>query len=74
MTQSEKKVVDLKRMKNLFLVFLKQFEVDEYKLLMQFLQLIISKYNSKPSNLFGEYFYAHLERFNVQVHALFALV
>lgn len=51
MTQD--KVVNLKRMKHLFLLFLKQFEVDEYKLLMQFLQLIINKYNSNPSTLFG---------------------
>lgn len=45
MTQN-KEVLNLKRIKHLFRIFLKQFEVDEYKLLMQFLQLSINKYNS----------------------------
>lgn len=45
MTQS-KKVVNLKRIKYLFRIFLKQFHVDEYKLLMQYLQLSINRYNS----------------------------
>lgn len=45
MTQN-KDVLTLKRIKHLFRIFLKQFEVDEYKLLMQFLQLSINKYNA----------------------------
>lgn len=40
-------------MKHLFLIFLKQFEVNEYKSLIQFLQLIIEKYNLNPSKLYG---------------------
>lgn len=47
------KPANFKRMKQLFLIFLKQFEMDEYKLLIQFLQLIINKYNLNPSKLFG---------------------
>jgi len=43
---TREKVTNLKRIKNLFLEFLKQFQVEEYKLLMQFLQLLIDKYNS----------------------------
>lgn len=53
LAMTQDKVVNLKRMKHLFLLFLKQFEVDEYKLLMQFLQLIINKYKLNPSTLFG---------------------
>jgi len=45
--------VKFKRMKQLFLLFLKQFEVDDYKLLIRFLQLIIKNYNLNPSKLFG---------------------
>lgn len=51
--QQINKNTKFKRMKHLFLIFLKQFEVDEYKLLIQFLQLIIDKYNVNPSKLFG---------------------
>ncbi len=50
---TREKVTNLKRIKNLFLEFLKQFQVEEYKLLMQFLQLLIDKYNSNPATLFG---------------------
>lgn len=53
---TQETVVDLKRMKHLFLLFLKQFEVNEYKLLMRFLQLIINKYNSSPSTLYGKFY------------------
>ena len=49
-----KEVFNLKRIKYLFRMFLKQFEVDEYKLLMQYLQLSINKYNQYPG-YFGEY-------------------
>jgi len=49
--------VNLLKMKNMFLMFLKQFDVNEYKYLMQFLQLIITKYNVNPSQLFGEFFF-----------------
>lgn len=45
MTQS-KEVSNLKRIKYLFRIFLKQFHVDEYKLLMQYLQLSINRFNS----------------------------
>ena len=53
MPNQQQPTANTKRMKNLFLIFLKQFQVNEYKLLMQFLQLIIEKYNSNPSKLFG---------------------
>lgn len=53
MSQQQTKPANFKRMKQLFLIFLKQFEMDEYKLLIQFLQLIINKYNLNPSKLFG---------------------
>jgi hypothetical protein len=49
--------VNLLKMKNMFLMFLKQFDVNEYKYLMQFLQLIITKYNVNPSQLFGKFFF-----------------
>ena len=48
--------VNLLKMKNMFLMFLKQFDVNEYKYLMQFLQLIITKYNVNPSQLFSKFF------------------
>lgn len=47
---------NFKRMKHLFLIFLKQFEVNEYKILIKFLQLIVDKYNLNPSKLFSTYF------------------
>ena len=50
---TQEKMASLKRIKHLFHVFLKQFQVDEYKLLLQFLQLLIDKYNSNPAALFG---------------------
>jgi len=54
MSQSNSnQTVKFKRMKQLFLLFLKQFEVDDYKLLIRFLQLIINNYNLNPSKLFG---------------------
>jgi hypothetical protein len=53
LTMTNQQPANPKRMKHLFLIFLKQFQVNEYKLLMQFLQLIIDKYNLNPSKLFG---------------------
>ena len=49
--------VNLLKMKSMFLIFLKQFDVNEYKHLMQFLQLIITKYNVNPSQLFSKILY-----------------
>jgi hypothetical protein len=49
--------VNLSKMKKMFLMFLKQFDVNEYKHLMQFLQLIITKYNVNPSQLFSKIFF-----------------
>ncbi len=51
---TQENVANSKKMKHLFLLFLKQFEVDEYKFLMSFLQLVIDKYNMNPSTLFGK--------------------
>ena len=60
MTQS-KEVFNLKRMKYLFGIFLKQFQVDEYKLLMQYLQLTINRYNSNSLNeILGKKHYNHI--------------
>lgn len=54
MTQS-KEVVNLKRMKYLLRIFLKQFHIDEYKLLMQYLQLTINRYKSNSlSDVLGQ--------------------
>ncbi len=60
MTESYK----FKRMKQLFLVFLKQFEVDDYKLLIHFLHLIINKYNTNPTKLFG--FLTNLSDYSIE--------
>ena len=60
MTQNYK----FKRMKQLFLVFLKQFNVDDYKLLIHFLHLIINNYNSNPTKLFG--FLTNLSDYSIE--------
>jgi hypothetical protein len=60
MTESYK----FKRMKQLFLVFLKQFEVDDYKLLIRFLHLIINNYNTNPTKLFG--FLTNLNDYSIE--------
>ncbi len=51
--QQSQQINSSKRMKHLFLIFLKQFQVDEYKQLIKFLQITIDKYNLNPSKLFG---------------------
>lgn len=51
--QQSQQINSSKRMKHLFLIFLKQFQVDEYKQLINFLQITIDKYNLNPSKLFG---------------------
>jgi len=43
-----------KKMKHMFLIFLKQFQVNEYRYLMIFLQSVINKYNVSPSKLFSK--------------------
>lgn len=46
----------LKAIRHRFSVFLKQFRIDELKLLMKYLEIIVNEYkNAKASRLFGKY-------------------
>ena len=45
--------MNLKEIKLRFSTFLNQFNKDDIKLLMQFLEMIVDEYNSNPYKLFG---------------------
>jgi hypothetical protein len=44
--------INIKRIKRLLLIFLKQFDVDEYKFLIKFLDILFIKYLNDPMKIF----------------------
>ena len=51
--------INLKRIKRLLLIFLKQFDVDEFKYLIKFLEILFIKYADDPLKIFV--YLTHLE-------------
>ena len=49
--QNHKKI-NIQRIKRLLLIFLKQFDVDEYAFLIKFLDLMLIKYQNDPAKIF----------------------
>jgi hypothetical protein len=47
------KTSTLRRIKRLFLIYLKQFDIEEFKLMIKFLRFILNKYKLEPLKLFG---------------------
>jgi len=46
--------MNIQHIRHKFLLFLKQFRIEDLKLLMKFLEIIVSEYkNSRASRLFG---------------------
>ncbi len=45
--------MNLKKIKRLFAEFMSQFEDDDIKVLMSFLDFLVDEYNQNPANLLG---------------------
>lgn len=52
-TPNSFKTSTLRRIKRLFLIYLKQFDIEEFKLMIKFLRFILNKYKLEPLKLFG---------------------
>ena len=44
----------VKRIKHLFLIFLRQFDVSEFEIMVKFLRVLLSKYKKDPLKIFGK--------------------
>jgi hypothetical protein len=47
--------MNLKIIKNRFSTFLQQFQHEDIKLVMQFLELIVAEYNDNPNMILGNF-------------------
>lgn len=47
---------NIKRIKGLLLVFLKQFDIDEFRFLIKYLKNLLDRYHTNPIEIFSNYF------------------
>lgn len=53
MNSRQFKKLQIKRIKHLFLIFLRKFDIDEYHMLLKFLKYIVKKYSNNSDELIG---------------------